>query len=350
MLEPAADDATAFALDRRNFDYLPDEQAARWRRAFLSTWTEQVPSPRKLIIELLNSCNLDCPICRVGQHGVNLARAMPHQVFESLLESVSGLQSIRLNGLGESTLLPNFSIYVEALTRHGLGIELITNGSGTLHDYRQVIAHGGHILVSWDAAQPAIFEQLRRPARWSDYIASLEQIAKTASAASGGGKCSLIFTLQRHNVGEVTGVVDLAARLGITAVQVNVAKTPTSNWSSHLLGEITRDLASAAEHARAGGVMLFVPDQIGGTRLALAGTTPTASSRCAAPWHEAVIRWNGDVQACNMFNPFTYGNVYRTPLPVIWQNRFAGLFRARLNGTDRHPYCVGCTYMPSAFE
>lgn len=350
MFERAAAEATAFALERRNFDYLPDEQAARWRRAFLSSPYERVAGPRKLIFELLNSCNLDCPICRVGQHGVSLTRAMPLDVFRSVLASVSSVETVRLNGLGESTLLPNFGAYLEILTRRGLAIELITNGSGQLADYRRVLEAGGHVLISWDAAQPAVFEQLRRPARWSDYMPKLDLIACAAAASTVGGRCSLIFTLQKGNIGEVTGVVGLAAGLRIEAVQINVAKTPTTHWLTDNLEEITADLATAAQVAHGAGVTLFAPDQIAGVDLGLERQFPTAGSRCVAPWREAVIRWNGDVQTCNMFNPFTYGNIQRTPFDEIWQNRFAGLFRAQLGGVDKHPYCRACAYIPSAYD
>lgn len=350
MSERAAAEATAFALDRRNFDYLPDDQAARWRSCFISPHRARVLDPRKLIVELLNTCNLDCPICRVGQHGVDLARAMPHPVFERLLESAGGVQTVRLNGLGEATLLPNFSAYVETLARRGLGIELITNGSGRLSDYRRVLMLGGHLLVSWDSADPAVFEQLRRPARWPEYLASLESIAAAAAQTPGRGRCSLIFTLQKNNIGEAAGVVELAAGLGISAVQINVAKLAAPHWHLPRFDAIVADLAAASRSATARGITLFAPDQIGGEELSIAGTTKTAGSRCVAPWQEAVIRWNGDVQTCNMFNPYTYGNIHRAPFGEIWRNRFAALFRGKLNGSDRHPYCVACAYMPSAYD
>ena len=66
-------ESSAFALDRRNFDYLPDEQAAHWRAAFLRVRADLAQGPTKLILELLNSCNFDCPMCRVGEHGIDLS-------------------------------------------------------------------------------------------------------------------------------------------------------------------------------------------------------------------------------------------------------------------------------------
>ncbi len=349
MFEKEAADATAFALERRNFDFLPDDQAASWRREFLATKRIRVAGPQKLIVELLNSCNLDCPMCRVGQHGINLSRAMPLQVFERVIAALPSVQAVRLNGLGESTLLPDFRDYVAALRRAELAIELITNASGPLAAYGDILSAGGHVLVSWDAAQPVIFEQLRRPARWTDYVERLGNIAATATE-SRAGRCSLIFTQQKRNIGELAGVVALAGRLGITAVQINVAKTPSMHWATSNWESLMRDMALAARNADRLGVALYIPNQIAGINLDLTPQHQTAGRGCGAPWEEVVVRWNGDVQTCNMFNPFTYGNIHRDALGEIWDNHFASLFRAKLNGADRHPYCRDCSYMPSAYR
>jgi radical SAM protein with 4Fe4S-binding SPASM domain len=344
MFERAISEGSAFALDRRNFDYLPDEMAVVWRSAFLKARGRPVPGPRKLIVELLNSCNLDCPMCRVGQHGIDLTRDMPLAVFEKLLEDVHTAKTVRLNGLGESTLLPNFSDYVAVLKKRGISIELITNGSGRVSDYSAVAAAGGHIFVSWDAAEPRLFEQLRRPAQWDECRSRLVEIARSVA---GQGKCSLIFTLQKANIGELRGIVALADELNLSSVQMNVAKTPTTHWLSANILQIQTDVAAAMKMAAGSSVVLFVPAKLGET--ALAGGQATAASGCSAPWEEAVIRWNGDVQVCNMFNPYTYGNIHRHPFSHIWHSTFAQVFREKLNGDHRHPYCIGCVYMQSAY-
>jgi radical SAM protein with 4Fe4S-binding SPASM domain len=348
IFEQEIAEASAFALDRRNFDYLPDEQAANWRMAFLRARAHPIQSPSKLIVELLNSCNFDCPMCRVGQHGLDLSRTMPLAVFEALLQSLSSVKTVRLNGLGESTLLTNFRQYLSALQRQQVRVEIISNGSGALSDYEAVIETDGHILVSWDAGQPTLFEQLRRPAKWAELTERLRLIADLIRTRRRG-RCSLIFTLQKANIGELRGVVELAGRLGLSAVQMNVAKTPTTHWMTDKIENISNDVADAAQIAAAESVDLFTPAQIAGLSIQSGSRTHVASAGCTAPWDEAVIRWNGDVQPCNMFNPYVYGNIHRSPFEEIWRNAFAQVFRQKLNTTEPHPYCRGCVYMPSAY-
>lgn len=349
MFERDASEATAFALERRNFDYLPDEQASQWRRTFLRASAKTIAGPRKLIVEILNSCNLDCPMCRVGQHGINLDRAMPLDIFVRAVAAVPTARTVRLNGLGESTLLPNFCDYLTVLLSKALRIELITNGSGPLQYYETILNSGGHIFVSWDAADAVVFERLRRPAKWSQYLDRLGQIA-TMGSRSIAGSASLIFTLQKANIGHVTGVVELASQLGLKSVQVNVIKSPALQWAIVGFDKIVEELIAAQMRAREVGILLLVPDQILGKPVGVLGPARTAGSLCSAPWDEVVVRWNGDVQACNMFNPFVYGNIHRTSFDEIWQNRFAATFRAELNGANCHPYCKNCAYMPDAYD
>ena len=341
-------EASAFALDRRNFDYLADEQAANWRSAFLRIRTPSVDGPAKLIVELLNSCNFDCPMCRVGQHGIDLSRKMPLSVFEDVLQRLPSVMTVRLNGLGESMLIADFRQYLSVLQRRRVRVEIISNGSGALSDYEAVIDNDGHILLSWDAAQPLLFEQLRRPARWAELTERLRLIADLIRTRRRG-RCSLIFTLQKANIGELRGVVELAGRLGLSAVQMNVAKTPTTHWITDKIENISNDVADAAQIAAAASVDLFTPAQIAGLSIQSGSRTHVASAGCTAPWDEAVIRWNGDVQPCNMFNPYVYGNIHRSPFEEIWRNAFAQVFRQKLNTTEPHPYCRGCVYMPSAY-
>lgn len=345
MHERAISEASAFALDRRNFDYLPDDLAVKWRLAFLKARQRDVPLPSRLIVELLNTCNLDCPMCRVGQHGVDLTRSMPFEAFEKLIHQMDMLKTVRVNGLGETTLLPDFGSYVKALTKRGITPELISNGTGALRDYALITDAGGHVLISWDAAEPEIFEQLRRPAKWAELRPALAGIAAHV-AESGRGRCSLIFTLQKANVGHLRGIVELATKLRLASVQVNFVKTPNRQWPANVQDKVQSDFAAALAAAEAAPISLYLPEIKSN---AFAGGPAIAAHRCIAPWDEAVVRWNGDVQACNMFNPYTYGNLHRHSFEEIWRNSFADVFRQKINGEDRHPYCLGCVYMPAAY-
>ena len=341
-------DANAFSLDRRNFDTLDDKTAQIWRSEFLKCKRTKRFQPTRLVIEILNSCNLDCPMCRVGQHGIDLERRMELQAFRDVLNQCTDVRSVRLNGLGESTLVPDFSSYIDELNRRSIDIELITNGTATDEIYQQILSCGGKLFFSWDAASPDLFEMLRRPASWESCLRALQQACAYKSKV-GKGLVGLLFTLQKANVKEFARVVELAVESCVDNVQLNVVKGGSLRWLESDLAEVLKQIELASTTARDGKITVFLPDQINGGEIR-GEVQVTSGTHCTVPETEAVIRWNGDVQVCNMFNPYTLGNVFGHGFKHAWESTFAQVFLKNLNTANCHPYCKTCAYMPKAYD
>lgn len=350
MHEKIAPDSNAVALAMRNFGALPPELGVRWMQQLPDVKNETVPLPGKVIIEIANTCNLDCPMCRVGRYGVNLSRVLGTAQFEAILDQLAGVKMVRLNGLGESTLLPGFGLYLEALFLRNINVELITNGTAAPAAVFPILERGGVILVSWDAATAGLFETLRRPARWEPMVQKLVELARMAAAAGASERLSLLFTLQNGNIGQLAPLVTHCASWGVKNILVNVVKLTNMNWATEQAAAIMADFNTAAGLAATHGVKLLLPAEINGHAVDIAGTVSTSAQHCRMPWEEAVIRWNGDVQVCNMFNPYTYGNLFLNDFRTIWENAFAGLFRKMINTAERHTYCKNCVYMKDAYD
>jgi MoaA/NifB/PqqE/SkfB family radical SAM enzyme len=337
----------ALVLAQRNFEALPEAERTHWSSRFQRVRPASVlPWPERVIIELANTCNLDCPMCRVGANGVNLARVMPLDAFRKLAAQLfPHVREVRLNGLGESTLIADFTAYLDVLRAYSVQVELITNGTGATPLYTRMLEEGATLLFSWDAAQPTLFERLRRPARWETLVSTLRTVAEHARQQHREAQLFLLFTLQGANRGELPALVDQAADWGISQLLVNVVKQRSDAWIQPCLEELLATFAEAEARAQRGGVRLFLPDTLAGQRVPLAAASPTAGSGCDRPWKEAVIRWDLDVQVCNMFNPYTYGNLSLRPFEHIWRGAFAQVFRENINTPQCHPYCRGCYYL-----
>ncbi len=306
--------------------------------------------PTRAIIELANTCNLDCPMCRVGQHGVNFNRVMPLATFRRIAdEFFSDFTEVRLNGLGESTLIPDFDRYLDILASYPINVELITNGTGPERLYRRMVDSGATLLFSWDAATPELFATLRRPAALHDVRAIVQSVASHAAAAGRSQLLHLLFTLLPANIHELAAVVALAADMGIPTLVVNVAKLPDDQWMERRADDCLQAFTDADDAATRCGVRLFLPDTFAQRAVSLPSASPTAATRCDRPWREIVIRWDLDVQVCNMFNPYTYGNLSRAPLRSIWEGAFADAFRQNFKGPACHPYCRGCAYIGDVY-
>jgi MoaA/NifB/PqqE/SkfB family radical SAM enzyme len=344
-------DSNAFSLASRNFDRIPEERRRLWLPMFRdSRRTTNLPWPERFIVEIANTCNLDCPMCRIGKEGVDLRRVMSLDDFRRIAaELFPRTREVRLNGLGESTIVPNFGAYLDVLAAYDVSVELITNGTGDRATYRRMVDSGATLLFSWDAATLVPFERLRRPARWDSCVATLASLAEHARSVGRSDQLHLLFTLQPANIGELAMLVDRAAEWGVPNLVVNLAKLADRQWMTTRSVEIIREFTGADEAAQRCGVRLFLPDQLAGQTIALASACRTSAVGCDRPWKEAVIRWDLDVQVCNMFNPYAYGNLALHSFERIWGGAFAQTFRAHVNGPDRHPYCDACAYIGEVY-
>jgi radical SAM protein with 4Fe4S-binding SPASM domain len=342
----------AFALSQRNLDALPDEARDRWARAITQGSPRSSPAlPERLILELLHACNLDCPMCRVGELGVDLDRRMPFDLFCRIADELfDHVREVRLNGLGETTLLPDLDRYLDVLDRRSVRIELITNGTGKLAIYERLVAGGGTVLVSWDAARPDVFERVRRPARFAPLVEAMEELGNIAARLGRRDALHLLYTLQPGTERELPGIVELAHRFGMPSVIANIAKLSAKDWLRRVEAAALEAFAEADRTASRLGVKLSLPDQLGAHRIDLPSAMPSAARGCDRPFKEAVIRWNGDVQVCNMFNPWVYGNVLLGPFERSWKSGFAHAFRTQFRTEPGHPYCKECCYLAGVHE
>ena len=109
-------ESNAITLSMKNFGVLPKNLQNEWMNSFYKSPNDtNIDLPTKLILEIANTCNLDCPMCRVGRYGVNLNRVMSLETLQNIIHQIPTLKIIRLNGLGESTVIPNFDSYIEII-------------------------------------------------------------------------------------------------------------------------------------------------------------------------------------------------------------------------------------------
>lgn len=344
--------ANLLEIVQRNGYVLPSDRRDVWMGEMTRPVraAERTPWPERIILELANTCNLDCPMCRIGEFGVAPERFMPKELFEQIADELfPQAREVRLNGLGEATLVPWFHECLERVNGAGLHGELITNLTCDEETTSRLVAARFVVIVSWDAATPALFENLRRPARFDVQLAKLRTLSGLARAAKRQDHLHLLFTLQRGNIEELPGMVRLAADTAIPNVLVNVVKLQDEGWVSAVAPRIEAAIREAREVADSAGVLLTLPDHIGPIPLHGTGVLPSSAVGCDRPLHEVVIRWNGEVTVCNMFNPYTYGHLGRHGFERCWNGSIAQAFRKLVNTPKRHPYCEGCHYVHGVY-
>lgn len=352
----------------RNVASVDRADAASWLAAFLDaagraaavtapTGMRRSPParPDSVILEITRSCNFACSMCSSRTGGYLLERTMPLPVFGELVRVLGpGAKSLRINGYGETTLVPGLGGYLACLDAFGFtGLrEIITNLSAPTGVYEDLLARGFVVLASWDAASAETFERIRVGA---DYAALETRLrALGARAAAEPERLGLLCTVQEANLGEVVPVVELAADAGAGLVIFNMVKEPDgSPWMDARHGEIAATFAAADESARRRGVTVRIPDHVGSQPLRLAQSRRSSATYCDRPWREILVRWDTEATVCNMFHPWSYGLLVppgpARDLPArfrrIWNGPNAATIRRHINRATAHPYCRNCYFL-----
>lgn len=232
--------------------------------------------------------------------------------------------------------------------------EIITNLSADENVYAELWARGFVLLVSWDAANAALFEKIRVGARYDEMLGRLTRLGQLA--ASQPERLALLCTIQETNIAEIVPVVQLAANIGAGLVIFNMVKeSDGSPWMVARALELTAGFEAAQDLASQCGISLRLPDHLGTARLRLRDSHRTSGTFCDRPWRELLVRWDCEATVCNMFNPFTYGMLQRpgpprdvpTRFKRLWSGPNARLFRQLINSEHPHPYCRECYFLHS---
>ena len=303
-------------------------------------------SPRKILLELTNNCNLNCVMCGIGKNGYDPSRDLSIDLLNSLSENVLiNANLIRLNGLGESTIIPDFLEYLNILNKLPAQLEIVTNltvANNKIWD--KLLENNTNFLISCDSSSSQLFESIRRGASFTSFKKNLQYIGSNLSNPLQG---QIIFTLMELNIHEITKVVELAAKMGLGGVIINVVKLDLkkNDWMYQHFENIIEQFQKAYELAESYKIVLKLPDHIGKLPVNKNISNPSCKLSCNNPWEEVYIRYNGDLTVCNMLNPYIYGNCQNDSFEEIWNGLNAELFRSFVNTKYRHYYCEDCYYL-----
>jgi radical SAM protein with 4Fe4S-binding SPASM domain len=325
--------------------------------------------PRELQVEVTGACNLSCAMCLV-RYRPKLGRAegsMDLGTFERLIEGLPGLERVTLQGLGEPLLVPGLLAMVRLAAGRGIRVGFNSNGMLLTRARAEELIEAGldWLHVSLDGATAATHEAIRDGADFARIVENVRALAASVRRAGGARpRISLVFVAMRRNVGELPGLVRLAADCGVPRVRAqNLSHSfedaadaesyapirdyteQEALWEGDPAAEAA--FARAGEEARRLGVDLRLP------RMAVA-PPPRAPGEpgCDWPWRSAYVTHRGQVQPCCMVmgaDRISLGDATRDPLPEIWDGPAYRAFREALT-SDRPPdVCRGCSMYRGVF-
>ena len=118
--------------------------------------------PAKMDIENVSRCNFRCTMCQVSDWaGGKRARDMTLEEFQGFLSKQVGITEIKLQGLGEPLLGPDFFEMIRFARSRHIWVRVTTNSSLLHHkeNYRHLVdSDVCEVQMSLDGATPEVFE------------------------------------------------------------------------------------------------------------------------------------------------------------------------------------------------
>lgn len=271
---------------------------------------------RKLLVRMdtTNHCNLRCSMCPMRLSDGDPSRQWHHMmpdIFERIRREVFPLaRTVGISCGAEPLANPDFPEHLEALWKSGVPYrEMVTNGTLlTVESIHWILKFPPtSLFVSIDGALPATHARIRDGA---DLNRILEML-RTLIGIRGRKRFPMVSfstTLQKDNLGELPGIVELAAEIGAESAGV-VPLVPYEG-----LGTLDRVVDTSSPEA-ARSIKAAVEKAVSlGIGFHLAETSSRGSSPHPCPYLEntVYIDPDGSVFPCpywNTSNPL--GNIVR---------------------------------------
>jgi MoaA/NifB/PqqE/SkfB family radical SAM enzyme len=234
--------------------------------------------PNTLWLGVSENCNLQC----IGCYTEGLFRKVylePVDVRTFLSTSIGSFEYISLTNVGEAFLHPRLCDIIEICRElhPGSKIWVISNGTVPLKGrYRQAVSLIDRLGLSIDGATKQTFESIRRGSNFERFVENVKEIVNIRSETGRPSELGFGFTANAMNIGELAGVVRLAADLGVPKVwaqpmEMKSAEIETRLKTVHIgtlpADEVRRAIDQARQEAKRRGVLfvharaLYPPDQ-----------------------------------------------------------------------------------------
>jgi len=314
-----------------------------------------ISRPDSVIIELTRSCNFSCGMCSSRTGGFRPEFTMNLNEFGEYIKVLSlTTKTLRINGYGETTIIPNLEKYLLCLDefKYTGQREIITNLSGKNEVYDALVKYNFFIFGSWDGHTKDIFEKLRTGSDFDKVTSNL--IYLVDKLKNEPFKLNLIFTVQEYNLDSILPVTEMGIKNNIGLILFNmVNELDGSPWIENATEKILKAFSEVHKLSEGTLTKVRIPDHIGKTKVTGGHANLTSGTRCNRPWREIMINYDGEITCCNMFNPYSYGTLRHPALHLdtsmrfdrLWNGPNAEFFRKSINESRPHPYCEGCYFL-----
>ncbi len=293
-------------------------------------------------IEPTTVCNLRCAMCERDR--LDSVGHMRLDQFEHILDELDGLSAVKLQGLGEPMLNPDFVPMMQALRARGIRAYSALNATLINADNAESLASvADRIELSLDSADPAQFSAIRRGARLDDVLDRIRVLVEARNRRGQFLELSANAVVHTADRGALKALFELISRLGLDRLNLNVVQF----W----------DIGEGDEPAPKGGAVLDAED-LDRIRAEVDSLSWDWSlpARMMGPtegyencsWYRGgiYVSWEGYVTpCCQRPDPRTinFGNILEQSFGAIWNSDAYRRFREALAAGRPPETCRTCT-------
>jgi radical SAM protein with 4Fe4S-binding SPASM domain len=319
-----------------------------------------MPTPLEVYIEPTNRCNEFCTTCprtffqREPPADLDCAR------FISILDQFPDVRRVVLHGVGEPLLARELPLMVAEANRRGAQVLFNTNAIALSPRLSRQLVDAGldQLRVSMDAADPRTYRRIRGVDGYEKAMRNTERFcAYLRERGATSPEVWLYFICMRENLPELPAVIERAAAMGVTAVNLQrlvyfgagQAIESQSVFGEHADAEVERLVDDCVAVARRVGIRL----EGSGRRDAEHALAPVDSRRpwsgCIRPWRSTYVTANGNVLPCCIapfstrdYGAIILGNLFEKPIGDIWEGDRYQAFREAHRSDQPPEPCRGC--------
>ena len=172
-------------------------------------------------IELTTRCPLACKMCIRRENDAWQNQDMPFEAFKKLLPHLKEVETVILEGWGESLLYPRLTECVRLIKREGPQVGFVTSGKGLKQGRVSELVEAGLDFVGFSVAgtTPETHAAIRVNSHLSEVIEGVRLFDEERTRqGTPGPKVHLVFLMLKDNIGEIPGIPALAREMGIKEV------------------------------------------------------------------------------------------------------------------------------------
>lgn len=290
--------------------------------------------PYRYFIDLINVCNLRCPLCPTGRGILGRpAGRMSREQYRRTIDQIAPFAyQVELYNWGEPLLHPEVIDFIRYARQKGISVGLSSN----LHRLtdriaRDLIESGlNRLLVSIDGIRQETYERYRRGGNLQLVLDNLQRFLGIRDSLKRREPfVTWRLLVSRFNEDEIEAARETARRLGV------------DRFVTSPLYISTLDGEGAAE---------WIPTAPSHT---VYRKTPENRWHCHDLWENLVVNWDGGVSPCCWIHQAAHdlGNVAEQPLPVVWnspsfQSARRAVARRKDKGLGPKTICHTCLGRP----